>query len=67
MLDQYDSPLEKQIGCVPHAMIVAKYTLRSVKLLIVYDSIYCLIYMVLAAYQIDFYDCVINKYLAEQR
>ena len=65
MLDQYDSPLEKQIGYVPHAMIVAKYTLRSVKLLIVYDSIYWLIYMVLAAYQIDLYDCVINKCLTE--
>ena len=65
MLDQYDSPLEKQIGYVTHAMIVAKYTWMSVKSLIVYDSRYWLIYMVLVAYQIDFYDCVINKYLAE--
>ena len=42
MLDQYDSPLEKQIGYVPHAIIVAKYTWRSVKLLIrfVYGSMY---------------------------
>ena len=40
MLDQYDSPLEKQIGYVTHAMIVAKYTWMSVKSLIVYDSRY---------------------------